>query len=379
MSHVALLIPTIDRIGGAERQVLHLAHGLRARGWRVSVIALAGVGGAEGAALVGAGVGFLSLEMRSGLVDVRSWLRLIGWLRLERPEVVHAHMPHAAWMARWSRLVAPVRVGMDTIHTSAVGTLGRRLGYRWSRWLPDCVTAVGEGVREAYVAAGMVTTGRCRVIPNGIDTDIWKPDAKVREALRGELGYGDEFLWFAAGRFDVVKDYGTMLAGFAEMPESARLVIAGSGPLESELKRLALKLDIAGRVRFLGFVPDVRLWMQAADGFLLTSRWEGLPMGLIEAAACGLPAVATEVPGTREVIADGETGWLVPVGSATVLSSKMLLMMKAAQEDRAKMGERARKRAVERFSLAGVLDQWETLYGEILERNAAPQRWALNR
>jgi glycosyltransferase involved in cell wall biosynthesis len=225
----------------------------------------------------------------------------------------------------------------------------------------------------------MVTTGRCRVIPNGVDTDIWKPDAKVREALRGELRYGDEFLWFAAGRFDVVKDYGTMLAGFAEMPERARLVIAGSGPLESELKRLALKLDIAGRVRFLGFVPDVRRWMQAADGFLLTSRWEGLPMGLIEAAACGLPAVATEVPGTREVIADGETGWLVPAGSATVLSSKMLLMMKAAQEDRAKMGERARKRAVERFSLAGVLDQWETLYGEILERNAAPQRWALNR
>ncbi len=376
MSHVALLIPTIDRIGGAERQVLLVAQGLRARGWRVSVIALSGAGGVEAAGLAETGVGFLSLEMRKGLADVRGWLRLNGWLQRERPEIAHAHMPHAAWMARWSRLAAPVRVGIDTIHTSATGTPGRRLGYRWSRWLPDCVTAVGEGVREAYVAAGMVTLGQCRVIPNGVDTEVWKPDASVREALRGELSLRDEFLWLAAGRLETVKDYATMLAAFARMPETARLAIAGNGPLEDELKKLASALAIAERVRFLGFVPDVRRWMQAADGFLLTSRWEGLPMGLIEAAACGLPAVATDVPGTREVIADGETGLLVPAGSTILLSDKMRLMMQAAHEDRRAMGERARKRVMERFSLTGVLDQWEALYGEMLERNAKARRRA---
>jgi glycosyltransferase involved in cell wall biosynthesis len=376
VNHVALLIPTLDRIGGAERQATLLAHGLRSRGWRVSVVALAGTGGSTASQLVSAGIPFLSLEMRKGLADPRGWMRLNRCLRREQPDIVHAHLPHAAWMARWSRLAAPVRVVIDTVHTSSTGTIGRRLGYRWSRWLPDRVTAVGLAGREAYLDAKMVSPQQVIVIPNGIDTELWQPDAEVRAARRSEMGLSDEFLWFAAGRLEPVKGYPTMLRAFAETPGPSRLIIAGSGPQEDELRARSAALGVAPRVRFLGFEPDVRSWMQAADGFLLTSLWEGLPMGLIEAAACGLPAVATDVAGTQEVIADGQTGWLAPAGSTMVLAGKMRALMSATDADRRAMGERARQRAVERYSLDSVLDRWEALYGEMLARNPMPRRWA---
>ena len=125
MSHAAIAIPGLDRIGGAERQAMLLAKGLRRRGWRVSVVALSGSGGAAATELRDAGVAFMSLEMRKGLADPRGWIRFNRWLWRERPDVLHAHLPHAAWLARWSRLAAPVPVVIDTLHSSHTGELGR--------------------------------------------------------------------------------------------------------------------------------------------------------------------------------------------------------------------------------------------------------------
>ena len=132
MSHVALIIPGLDRIGGAERQVILLAKGLRRRGWKVSVVALSGSGGDAAAELTAAGVEFVGLRMRKGLADPRGWFRFHRWIRRYSPDVVHAHLPHAAWFARWSRLAAPVRVVVDTVHSYSTGGIGRKLGYRWS-------------------------------------------------------------------------------------------------------------------------------------------------------------------------------------------------------------------------------------------------------
>jgi glycosyltransferase involved in cell wall biosynthesis len=374
MSHVALVIPGLDRIGGAERQVILLARGLSQRGWRVSVVALSGTGGDAAAELSSAGVGFLSLRMRKGLANPRGWIRFHRWLRQEKPDVVHAHLPHATWLARWSRLAAPSRVLVDTLHSSSTGTMGRRLGYRWSGWLTDKVTAVSQAVAEAYYFAGMTSADKLAVLPNGVDVEVWRPDAAVRTAMRLKLGLEGEFLWLAAGRLDAVKNYPSLLWAMAEVPESALLVIAGDGPLQGELLRLSTLLDLERRVRFMGFDRDVLRWMRAADGFVLSSLSEGLPMGLLEASACALPAVATNVPGTREVIVDGETGLLAPAGDAAALGEAMTRMMRTPPELRHTIGERARQHVIDYFSLKAVLDLWEALYGELLKRNPRPIR-----
>ncbi|HUD13304.1 MAG TPA: glycosyltransferase [Terracidiphilus sp.] len=375
MNHIALLIPGLDRIGGAERQMMLLAKGLRGRGWRVSVVALSGAGGEAAAELTAAGVTFLSLHMRKGLADPRGWMRFNRWLRRERPDVVQAHLPHAAWLARWSRVAAPMRVLVDTLHSSSTGTLGRRFGYRFSNWLPDRVTAVSAAVAQAHLQARMVTAARLAVLPNGVDLETWKPDAEVRNAFRRVLGLQGKFLWFAAGRLDPVKDYGMLLQAMVDVPEAANLVIAGSGPMENELHRLSDELGLEDRVQFLGFEPNVLRWMRVANGFVLASRWEGLPMVVLEAAACGVPAVATDVPGTHEVVVDGKTGLLAAQGSAKALAAAMTRMMEMPGEERRAMGERARQFVQEHYSLDAALDRWEALYAELLERNPMRRRW----
>ncbi len=380
MSRVAILIPTLDRLGGAERQVLLLAKGLAWRNWRVDVIALSGSGEPAREEMSAAGVGFLSLEMRKGLADPRGWWRFHRWLSENSPDIVHAHLPHATWFARWSSLLAPSCMVVDTIHTSAIGTMGRQLGYRLSNWLADGATAVSSAVAEAYFSAGIVSKGRIVVLPNGVDTESWRPDRRVRDAVRRELGLRDEFLWLGAGRLEPVKDYPTLLRAFAAIRKPARLLIAGTGALESSLRQLVSELEIDERVHLIGFSGDVRRWMQAADGFVLSSLWEGLPMSLLEAAACAIPAVATDVAGSREIVVQDQTGFLAAPGDVEGLAGAMARFMEMPNQVRDAMGNCARKMAIERYSLDRVLDRWEALYGELLrERNAVPLRKLLLR
>ncbi len=374
MKHTAIAIPGLDRIAGAEQQVMLLAKGLRRRGWRVSVIALSGAGGAAAADLRAADVAFVSLEMRKGLADPRGWLRFHRWLRRERPDVLHAHLPHAAWLARWSRLAAPVPLVIDTLHSSATGRLGRQLGYRCSQWLPDHVTAVSEATAQSHCAAGMVNEGRLSVLANGVDPDRWQPNEPARREVREELGIGDQFLWLAVGRLEPVKDYPALLHAFARAERTAQLMILGTGPLETELKQMAEALGLSSRVHFAGFRAHVAHWMQAADGIVLSSRYEGLPMVLLEAGACGVPAVATDVPGTREVIVNGQTGWLAPADDPEGLAAAMNRLMHTPAKERNALGERARQHVIGNFSLETVLDRWESLYADLLARKRLGRR-----
>jgi glycosyltransferase involved in cell wall biosynthesis len=373
LNHIVFIIPGLNRISGAERQLILLAHGLKLRGWRVSVVALSGTGGSAAADLASAGIAFLTLEMRKGLADPRGWIRFHRWLRKESPDVIHAHLPHAVWLARWSRLAAPVRVLVDTLHSSNTGSIGRRIGYRFSNWLPDEVTAVSHAAANAHLASKMARP--ITVLPNGIDTNIWRPDPAVRASLRNQLSLlHKEFIWLAAGRLDPVKDYPTLLSALAQLPPTSRLVIAGAGPCESQLRQQSTALGLNSRVRFLGFEPNVLRWMQAADAFVLSSRWEGLPMALLEAAACGLPAVATNVPGTREAIEEGRTAWLVAPGKPLLLAESMLRLMQTPKEAQQTMGTHARQQVLDHFSLESVLDRWEALYHRLLLSHPEPAR-----
>ncbi|HZB88735.1 MAG TPA: glycosyltransferase [Terracidiphilus sp.] len=366
MTHVALVIPTIDRIGGAESQVLLLAHGLSRRGMRVTVVAFSGTGGDAAAALTAAGIGFVPLGLRKALADLRGWFRFRRWLLRERPHIVHAHLPHAAWFARASRLFAPIPVLIDTIHTTATGTIVRRLGYRLSARIPDAVTAVSDSVARAYNAARMIVPERLRVIPNGIDLAQWQPDRSARATARRTLGVDREFLWLAAGRLEPVKDYPTLLRAFARLSNSAHLAIAGAGPCEQALRRLAHDLDIEPRVRFLGFQQQLAHTMQAADGFVLSSRWEGLPVAVLEASACALPTVATAVLGTTDVVRDGETGLLAAPGNPGALADAMQRLMDMPAHQREALGQRAQQDVTARYGLDQVLDRWQSLYSELL-------------
>jgi glycosyltransferase involved in cell wall biosynthesis len=220
----------------------------------------------------------------------------------------------------------------------------------------------------------MVKDGRLSVLANGVDVDRWQPNAIARREAREELGIADDFLWLAAGRLEPVKDYPSLLNAFARADRRAQLMILGAGPLESVLKQMAEALGIARRVRFAGFRTNVERWMQAADGIVLSSRYEGLPMVLLEAGACGVPAVATDVAGTREVILKEETGWLAAAGDPDGLATAMNRLMHTPAKQRRELGARARQHVVRNFSLDAVLDRWEALYSDLLGRKELGRR-----
>jgi glycosyltransferase involved in cell wall biosynthesis len=375
MNHIAFVLPGIDRLGGAERQAILLAKGLTRRGWRVSLVALSGNGGEAAAELQRAGVAFTTLRMRKGLADPRGWIQFRRWLKTQTPDVLHTHLPHAAWIARVSRFLAPVRVLVDTVHTTRTGSRLQRAVYRVTDSLSNRVTAVSRAVAEASTSAGIARTGQMLVLPNGIDVEACRPDPAVRARVRSELGLTTEFLWCAVGRLEPVKDYPTLLQAIAGLPEHARMVIAGGGWQESQLRSLASDLGLAHRVRFLGFQQDVRPWIQAADAMVLSSLWEGLPMSLLEAGACGLPCVATDVPGTNEIVIEGQTGFMAKPGSLDSLHGAMLRLMRMSPAERRSMGLNARRQVVEYFSLDAVIDRWETLFRDLLKQNECACRF----
>jgi glycosyltransferase involved in cell wall biosynthesis len=368
--HIAMVIPTLDAIGGAERQVIVLSKELAARGNCVTIVALSGTGITIGGELSQAGVGFLSLGMRKAWVDPRGWQRYIRWARRNRPDILHSHLPHATWFARWVRLLAPVHVQIDTLHTSRTGGRVQRLGYRISAFLNNAVTCVSTVVADSAADAGIALRQHLKIVPNGVPLPRLEP----------ELGAASDssaapFRWIAVGRLAPVKDYPTLLRAFAVLPGAPCLQIVGSGPEEAALRSLAAQLKIDHRVEFAGFQSDVFPLLGSADAFVLSSKWEGLPIGALEAAAAGLPVVATNGPGTREAMLPGESGLLVPVGDAPALAEAMAAVMAMPGEERRAMGNRGRELVEERFSIGAVVDRWERLYTALLQSRTKPSRW----
>ncbi|HYF38301.1 MAG TPA: glycosyltransferase [Gemmatimonadales bacterium] len=380
-----LLLSTSMGMGGADKLLLTAARAMQGHGHAVRIVSLTPLGpmGQEARSL---GIPTDSLEMRRGVPDVRALFRLARMAREWCPDVVHSHMVHANLMARALRLLVRVPVLVSTIHNIYEGGALLMAGYRLTNGLVDHITIVSEAAAERFVNERIVPRELLTVVPNGVDTDLFAQiPAGSREALRAEWGVGNEFVWLAVGRFEIAKDYPNMLRAFARVRESmsgARLMLVGRGSLQNETQQLVTELGLESSVRFLGVQSQIPAIMNAADGFVLSSAWEGMPMVLLEAAAAGLPIVATQVGGNHEVVREGESGYLVPPRDADALAAAMQRLMRLSESERRAMGARGREYVRTHYGLHRVADRWEGLYQEVLGRKnhlAAASRPAMDR
>ncbi|HEX3692394.1 MAG TPA: glycosyltransferase [Solirubrobacteraceae bacterium] len=365
---VTIVAHDIGSVGGMERQLAELIRGLCADGWDVTAIArTCALGEGEN------GVRFHRVRAPARpLLLAYPWFLLAGSLALRRHrrgvvqatggivlnrlDAVAIHCCHQVYRPE------PQRSGVAFRRYAGATALVSRLGERLCLWAnrPERVVCVSEGVaaevREHYPRLA----ARVQTIHNGVDTELFAPATHERAAaLRADQTIAPGRLLAAfVGTAD--KGLATVLAALREAPEWD-LLVAGRGHVERS-RELAVDLGVAGRVRWLGVVQDIQRVYGAADAFVLASDYETFSLVSFEAAASGLPVVATPVSGVSELIVDGQSGFLVRRRAGEIAERLRRLGSDASLRER--LGYAARERARE-FSWERMMLSHERLYSEL--------------
>lgn len=232
---------------------------------------------------------------------------------------------------------------------------------RWHLRFMDRVVCVSEG-QAAKVRAAGVPESKLRVIHNGARLDAFdSPDPGGRDELRAIVGDGPIVL--AAGRLSPEKGFRVLVEAAAHVP-GTHFVVFGEGGERAALERRVADLRLNGRFHLPGFRSDLDRLIPWADLVVLPSFTEGLPNVALEASAAGLPVVATAVGGTPEVIADGETGYLVPAGDHRALAKRINELLRDVSLAR-EFGRAGRQRMLDHFSFAAQADAYRGLFAEL--------------
>ena len=369
-------------VGGYERAALRLSGELVRRGHHVVVLterrkrSWPARESVDDVAIVR-----LPVVVRRGLHGLTAGLSLACSLilRTNRADIVHVHQP--GWFASIAIAVGrvlctPVIVKVTNTDNRGIGAviassrlelLSRKLHCMADAWL-----ATSERGREELEALG-VPNRRIHNIPNGIDVLEHHPQS-TDEKRRNRTGRIDSagLVAIFAGRLTEQKDPMLLLEAWPEVLREcgdATLVLLGDGPLRGELRERAVALGIEASVEFAGRVEDPVTWIAASDLFVLCSKWEGLSNSLLEALACGVPVVSTEVSGSVDVFQSADVGELVPVGEQSALAAAIVRLL-CDPERRTLCGARARALAESDYSLESVAERVEGLYRRLIGRVA---------
>jgi glycosyltransferase involved in cell wall biosynthesis len=240
----------------------------------------------------------------------------------------------------------------------------------------DGFVAMSRAIRDEFAAAG-VGPERIAHIAHGVDTSRYRPAGPAEKAaLRSRFGLQPAaHVVCYTGRLLRGKGLETLVQAFralAGRDPRAHLLLVGSGEgqtlsIEAELRETVEREGLRGRVSFVGRVDAVEDYLRGADLFAFPSVYEALGISLIEAAACGLPAVGSRTGGIVDVIEDGESGLLVEPGDATALSAALERLL-ADEALRVRMGQRAVQIAAERFDFASTVVRYRCLFAEVARR-----------
>jgi glycosyltransferase involved in cell wall biosynthesis len=355
------LVTNFNR-GGAEKILTRCALGLQRQKYTPHAAALQGRSQAVADDLTLAGFAVHDLGMTCK-GDLRVLPRLAGLLRRERIRILFTFMFHPTLLGRvvgWLCRV-PIRISSERVMAWEGG--GRRLLNRWTVPLATHVVAVSDRVAAYAAREFRIPPDRLSTIVNGVDLDHFRPALRDRDAGPPVIG--------CTARLHRKNDHATLLRAFARLsarwPE-ARLLLVGRGPEQSRLQALADALGVSPRVHLLGEQPDVAPYLAQMDLYVQTSVAEGMPNSVLEAMATGLPVVATAVGGTPEVVADGETGFLVAPGDPSALADAIARLLADPRLAEA-FGRAGRARVEAHFGEKVMLQRVEALLDRLVERH----------
>jgi glycosyltransferase involved in cell wall biosynthesis len=365
----SLHIDTAREWRGGQSQVKYTVMGLRALGHRAVLVAHP-----KGELLkrMSEGLDLISLAPRNEIDLAAAW-RLSRLLKHLRPDVVHAHDPHAVAMAATALSIAAPSPRPPLVASRRIEyRVARHSFSRWKYSQVDCFLAISRAVRNRLVHDG-IRPPRVAVVHEGVDVEriVNTQPASVHAAL------------FLPAGAPVVGNVGALVpqkaqhmlidaaAQVVRQVPDARLVILGEGELRPALEQQIKHLHLERHVFLAGFRPDVVELMKDFDVFALSSIYEGMCTSLVDAMAAQKPAVATSVGGVPEVLADGGTGFLVPPHDAPAMARRIVQLLKDA-ELRRRMGDAGLERARRLFTVERMVRETMAVY----ERLAGTDRAA---
>ena len=304
----------------------------------------------------------------SSKADLGEYLRLLQTVRGIAPDVLHAHGPNAQLPARLLGVCLRISV-ISTHHGVAEMFPGRLLiAERWTRCLDTVSVAVSNGVRDSY--APCPVGERWQTIHNGIDVAEFNNSVMQSDggAVRAEYGIDpDDTVFLNVGRYVDEKNQEDLIDAMSVVTEShpsARLfIVGGRGGGPEGLRNRARELGVEKNVVVTGRVENIHPYYAATDAFAIASTHEGLPITLLEAMAAKKAVVATDIPGVREVVSDGQTGLLVKPREPTELGAAMIRL--TADEFRRKLANAAYERVLSEFNIDTTAAAYEELYQEV--------------
>jgi glycosyltransferase involved in cell wall biosynthesis len=378
-----LHIVTSLEAGGAQTSVADIASGLRARGLdaHVAYSSRGGLMPASDRALVGAlaraGVpthDLATMRRSPSAWDVLALGQMGALLRRLRPALVHTHASKAGLLGRIAAARAGVRIAVHTVRGWPFhGCSGaRRVAYieaerRLAR-LATRMVAVSPAMVEAGVRLGIGAPGDYVVIRSGIELARFRRTGADAAATRRSLGIppgarvvGSVMRLVAAkAPLDLIAVAARVVREIA----GAHVVVVGDGPERAAMERAIAAAGLAAQVHLLGERADVPDLLRAFDAFLLTSRWEGMPRVLVEAAVAGVPIAATDVGGCRDLVLDGHSGILCAPGDVDALAAGVIRLLREPQWAQ-RLATACAGRVTADFDLGAVVDQHLSLYAAL--------------
>jgi glycosyltransferase involved in cell wall biosynthesis len=360
--------------GGAEKVLVDLALHLDRNRYNVTVCATRQARNYQ-PLLDSAGVRTMVLQRRSRW-ETYKMAEVVRMLRRERVQVLHTHLFGSNTWGRLLGRLAGVPVIIAHEHWSSRGRNEiwmDRLMYR----LSDRILVTSQASKQIVMNSEHIPARYLSVVYNGVDISTFAGRSD-RAEVRAELGVPvDAVLIGAVGRLTADKGGQDVLiravGRVRETCPQVRLVMVGDGPLRPGLEQLTAQLGLCDSVIFTGLRSDVPRLLGALDVFVLPSEREALPVAVLEAMAAGLPVVATRVGGLPEVVADGETGFLVPPGDVAALQG-VLEKLAGDPALAARLGAAGQAHVQAHFTVQQMVRQVEQLYDQLAQRKIRAQR-----
>ena len=380
MLKIVHLITDLDT-GGAEMMLYKLLSAIDRQRFASQVISLLPLGPvAEKISSLGIQVDTLNLER--GIQGPLAFLRAVRALKKNRPDILQTWLYHADLLGLLAGRMAGIRKitwnlrcsNMELENYNRTTSLAIKACARLSRF-PDAVITNACSAREFHKKLGY-RARRFEVIPNGFDLDHFKPSNTKRQETREGLGLNDDSpcIGFVA-RFDPMKDHRTFIRAAGMVLEKmplARFVLCGDGitPENDALAGYLLEAGIKGQVLLLDRRENVADIMACLDIAVSSSAYgEGFPNVVGEAMACGVPCVVTDVGDSADIV--GDTGLVIRPKDADALAKAILKLLRLPERERKVLGDQARQRIADTFSLAAVVGQYESFYLDLKESGSA--------